>query len=205
MSKPILEVIFDLETQTWFDETGTTDPGDLKVSVVSLYTRVLNSDLKEVKGELLSFWEHELETMWKYFREADRIIGFNSTNFDVPVLRPYAPPDFPKLPHFDILDHVKEAFGRRISLNRIAKDTLGHTKTDSGANAVMYWQKGDPESLTKLRKYCEADVLITKDIYDYGLHHRHLRFTDYWNNQRLIAVDFSYPQDTLSAAQPSLF
>jgi len=199
------EVIFDLETQNWFDETGTTDPGDLKVSVVSLYTRVIDANLKEIKGEMLSFWEHELEKMWKYFREADRIIGFNSINFDVPALRPYAPADFSRLPHFDILNQVKETFGRRISLNRIAKDTLGQTKIDSGANAVKYWRKGDRESLAKLKKYCEADVTITRDIYDHGLHHRHLRFTDHWNNPRLIAVDFSYPEKDSSSAQPSLF
>jgi DEAD/DEAH box helicase domain-containing protein len=199
------EVIFDLETQNWFDETGTTDPEDLKVSVVSLYTRVIDADLKEIKGEMLSFWEHELEKMWKYFREADRIIGFNSINFDVPVLKSYAPSDFARLPHFDILNQVKEAFGRRISLNRIARDTLGQTKIDSGANAVKYWRKGDRESLAKLKKYCEADVAITRDIYDHGLHHRHLRFTDHWNNPRLIAVDFSYPEKDSPSAQPSLF
>jgi uncharacterized protein YprB with RNaseH-like and TPR domain len=205
MSGQIVEVIFDVETQKFFDETGTADPGDLGVSVVSLYTRRLDTDLTEITGEMLSFWEPQLPDMWKYFREADRIIGFNSINFDVPVLKPYAPSDFPKLPHFDILNHVKDAFGRRISLNRIARDTLGLTKIDSGANAVLYWQKGDDASLAKLKKYCEADVLITRDIYDHGLHHRHLRFTDHWNNPRLISVDFSYPPEIVSSAQPSLF
>jgi DEAD/DEAH box helicase domain-containing protein len=191
MSDFVTEVIFDLETQTWFDEADTADPADLGVSVVCLYTRQLDADLKEVKGEMLSFWENQLPDMWKYFRQANRIIGFNSINFDVPVLKPYAPSDFSGLPHFDILNHVKEAFGRRISLNRIAKETLGQTKTDSGANAVRYWQKGDKASLAKLEKYCRADVAITRDIYDHGLHHHHLRFTDHWNNPRLIAVDFS--------------
>jgi len=199
------EVIFDLETQKFFDDTGTSDPADLGVSVVSLYARRLDQDLIEISGEMLSFWEDSLGEMWKYFRAANRIIGFNSTHFDVPALKPYAPPDFAKLPHFDILNHVREAFGRRISLNRIAKDTLGNVKSDSGANAVKYWQKHDKSSLTKLKKYCEMDVTLTRDIYDYGLKNKTLKFTDHWNTPRIIEVDFSYPVEAISSAQPSLF
>jgi hypothetical protein len=48
------EVIFDLETQNWFDETGTTDPGDLKVSVVSLYTRVIDGILIQRKCQFVT-------------------------------------------------------------------------------------------------------------------------------------------------------
>jgi hypothetical protein len=49
--------------------------------------------------------------------------------------------------------------------------------------------------------------LITRDIYDHGLHHRHLKFTDHWNTPRKIDVDFSYPSSGSSppAPQPSLF
>ena len=54
------EVIFDLETQKFFDDTGTTDPADLGVSIVSLYRRQLDPDLAEISGKLYSFWEHEL-------------------------------------------------------------------------------------------------------------------------------------------------
>lgn len=143
--------------------------------------------------------------MWKYFWQADRIIGFNSINFDVPALLPYAPAGFAKLPHFDILDELKKITGRRVSLNRIAKDTLGNVKIDSGANAVMYWQKHDPESLAKLKSYCEADVTITRDVYDFALKNKHLKFTDHWNNPRQIDIDFSYPRDSATIAQPSLF
>jgi DEAD/DEAH box helicase domain-containing protein len=198
------EVIFDIETQKFFDDTGTSDPADLGVSVVSLYSRKLDENFREIEGAMYSFWEKELDQMWKLFWDADRIIGFNSVNFDVPALGPYAPQGFSKLPHFDILSQVKDVFGRRISLNRIAKDTLGNTKIDSGANAIIYWQKGDTESLAKLKKYCEADVSITRDIYDFGLKNKTLKFTDHWNNPRTIDVDFSYPK-AASSTQTSLF
>jgi len=200
----MFEVIFDLETKKFFDDTGTSNPADLGVSVLSLYHRKITDDYHETKGELLSFWEKDFDAMWKIFQGADRIIGFNSINFDVPALKPYAPANFSKLPHFDILDVIKEVQGRRTSLNSIARETLGNTKTDHGSNAIKYWLEGSKESLNKLQSYCEADVLITRDIYDFGFKYKYLKYIDHWNNIREVAVDFSYPPKGASP-QPSLF
>jgi DEAD/DEAH box helicase domain-containing protein len=199
------EVIFDLETKSFFVEDGKFDPSKFGVSVVSLYTRKLDENFKELEGEMLSFWEEGFTSMWKIFRQADRIIGFNSIGFDVPALSPYSPSGFSKLPHFDILDRIKKVAGHKTSLQKIAQATLGTQKTDSGENAIAYWQKHDPKSLTLLKKYCQDDVRITKEIYDFGLKNKKLLFTDYWNNPREIEVDFSYSEDILSSPQPSLF
>jgi len=136
------------------------------------------------------------DKMWPLFQSADRIIGFNSLGFDIPALSPYTNFPFQKLPHFDIMQKVKCFFGHRIALDAIAKETLDREKTDVGINAVYYWQKGDKESLEKLKKYCEADVLITRDIYDYALQNGHLLLKDKWNTLQKVEVDFSYPKDT---------
>ena len=200
------EVVFDVETKTFFDEAGTFDPSKLGVSIVSLYTRELDENLKEIKGKMLSFWEREFKEMWKYFDKADRIIGFNSLSFDVPALSPYSPPGFAKLPHFDVLYKIKEATGYKTSLNSLAKATLGTKKIDSGKNAILYFRKGDKKSLELLKKYCEKDVEITKDVYDYGLTNKILKFTDYWNNPREIEIDFSHTaKKNAPVPQPSLF
>ncbi|KKQ37006.1 MAG: DEAD/DEAH box helicase domain protein [Candidatus Woesebacteria bacterium GW2011_GWA1_37_7] len=142
--------------------------------------------------------------MWPIFQDADRIIGYNSLGFDVPVLRPYLNFPFAKLPHLDIMYKVKDVFGRRIPMDAIAKETLDREKTDIGLNAVFYWQKGDKSSLEKLQKYCEADVLITRDIYDFVLKNNHLLFKDKWNTLRKVELDFSYPKETLEK-QEGLF
>lgn len=202
----MFEVIFDLETKKFFDETGNSDPSELGVSIVSLYFREIDNHLREISGQMYSFWETEFDQMWQLFRKANRIIGFNSLHFDVPALKPYAPSDFAKMPHLDMLALVKDEFGRRVSLNSIAKDTLGTQKNDHGSNAILYWRLGDEESLTKLRTYCEMDVLITKQIYDFGLANKHLKFTDHWNTPRKIPVNFAYPPELLILAkQDSLF
>src|SRR3989344_6641485 len=157
------EVIFDVETKKLFSDIEDDDPGKLGVSIVSLYQRVIDENFKEVRGGVRSFWEKDFSSMWPIFQTADRVIGFNSLGFDVPALTPYTNFPFNKLPHFDIMQKVKELFGRRISLDAIAKETLDRGKKETGLNAVYYWQKGDKASLTKLKKYCEDDVIITRN------------------------------------------
>jgi DEAD/DEAH box helicase domain-containing protein len=196
----IREVIFDVETKKFFDEVEKKDPALLGVSVVSLYTRDLDNDLNEQSGQMMSFFERGFENMWPVFSASDRIIGFNSLNFDVLALSPYFP-GFLRLPHFDILDEIKRVTNHRVSLDAIAKETLGRGKTDCGANAVNYFAKGDSESLAKLKRYCEEDVAITCDVYDFARENGYLVFKDRWNNPRKVELDFSYakkPQTQIS-------
>ena len=140
-----------------------------------------------------------------FFQDADRIIGFNSLRFDIPVLQSYTQIPLLRFNHLDILDEVKKTFGKRISLNDIVKETLGIQKTDIGINAVNYWNKGDRKSLEKLQKYCESDVLLTRDIYDFAVKNKNLRFKDKWNSPREIEVDFSYPREEDTNTQIGLF
>ena len=220
----MIEVCFDIETKKFFEEIESRDPAGLGISIISVLRREIDVDGKIIREEMKSFWdpstshsaslmagsgqvrpEHEkklpfstkqeMDLMWRWFGEADRIIGFNSLGFDVPALAPIYPNgDFKKLPHFDIIVKVKEAFGKRVSLQAIVKETLGETKTASGGDAVEYWAKGDSESLEKLKRYCEKDVEATMKVYDYGLKNGKLRFKDHWNELREIEVDFSYPR-----------
>lgn len=201
----INEIIFDIETKKLFEEITTNNPHDLGISIVSLYKRQLDDNFNEISGEILSFWEADFPKMWPLFSNVDRVIGFNSLGFDVPALAPLCSYNFKKLNHFDILEKVKNSLGFRLSLDSIAKETLGTGKVDVGTNAVLYWNQGTEESLAKLKYYCEADVLITKDVYDYGLKNKHLKYKDKWNTQRIIEIDFSYPKVDLPASQIGLF
>ncbi|MBN1168449.1 ribonuclease H-like domain-containing protein [Candidatus Woesebacteria bacterium] len=201
----INEVIFDVETKKLFSEIEGDNPGDLGVSVISLYNRSLDDSLNEISGKMLSFWENDFPKMWEYFQNADRIIGFNTFHFDIPALQPYSPFPFERLKHFDIMDQVKASLGKRISLDSIAKETLDTEKIDVGINAVLYWKKGDKESLDKLKRYCESDVDITKQVYDFGFKNSHLMFKDKWNTVRRFDVDFSYPENEIEIKQEGLF
>ena len=188
------EIIFDIETKKIFDDIQTNNPADLGTSIVSVYTRRLDANFNEIECKIQSFWEEDFPKMWELFRDVDRCIGFNSLHFDVPALAPFAPYDFYKVKHFDIMDHVKNAVGFRLGLNALASETINHTKIDHGLNAVKYWAEHTPESLAKLKKYCEADVIVTKEVYDYGMKFKQLKYKDKWNTPRAFPVDFSYPK-----------
>jgi len=199
------EVIFDTETKKFFDEIEDYDASKLGVSITSVYSRTLDENLKEVDGKMQSFWEKDFGEMFKLFEKADRIIGFNSIGFDVPALSPYLPDHWPKLKHFDILSEIKKVEGKRMSLDSLAKTTLGTKKNDNGINAIKYWNEQTKESLEKLKKYCEMDVAITRDIYDYALKNGVLKYIDFWNEKHDIKLDFSYSQEEISKTQGSLF
>jgi len=202
----IIELIFDVETQKLFSDITTDDPGDLGISIVSVYRREINDEGKEMRGEMKSFWHPSvdihpiIDDMWDWFEEATRIIGFNSKKFDVPALRPHYAKDLSKLPHFDILEIVRNVLGRRISLNALAQETLGTNKIDVGTNAVYYWANKTKENLEKLQLYCESDVTITKELYDFGREKKYLKYMDTkWNKLETIPVDFSYPPKVMES------
>ena len=199
------EVIFDTETKKFFDEATGYDASKLGVSIASVYARTLNDNLEETGGKMQSFWEKDFSEMFKLFEKADRIIGFNSLNFDVPALSPYLPAHWPRLKHFDILDEIKKVEGKRVSLDSLAKATLGAKKNDSGENAIKYWNAGDKESLAKLQKYCEMDVELTTKIYDYALSTGFLKYIDFWNETHEVKIDFGYPHEDFSNVQAGLF
>jgi DEAD/DEAH box helicase domain-containing protein len=190
-----IEVFFDIETKRIFDDIEGNDPADLGISIISVYVR------EGQEGKMYSFWEENFTEMWRLFANADRIIGFNSLHFDVPAMAPLAPYDFKKLNHFDIMDPVKNVLGFRVGLGVIAQQTLGHNKIDHGLNAVKYWAEHTHESLQKLKKYCEADVQVTKEVYDFGMKNKYLKYIDKWNTVRTFPVDFSYP---VKAEKPQL-
>jgi len=190
----MIEVIFDVETKKLFEEIEDNDPGKLGVSIVSAYRREIDGQGSEIRGEMKSFWERDFGDLWQWFEEAERIIGFNSLGFDVPALEPYYQGKLDKLRHFDILSEVKKVLGHRLSLNAIAKETLEETKIAVGTDAVVWWKTGDEESLNKLRKYCEMDVVVTRNVYDYAMKNGRLKFKDKWNELREVELDFSYPK-----------
>jgi DEAD/DEAH box helicase domain-containing protein len=201
----ITEIIFDLETKKLFQDIESSDPVELGISIISLYKRQLDQDFNEIDGKMYSFFQQNFENMWPLFTGVDRVIGFNSLHFDIPIVCSICPFDFKKLTHFDIMEKIKKSLGFRLSLDALARETLGKTKSDIGTNAVLYWNQGTKESLTKLKKYCEMDVLLTRNIYDYGRNHGHLKYKDKWNTPRIVEIDFSYPKTEVAYKQMDLF
>ncbi len=183
------EVVFDIETQNTFAEVDN-DFKKLKVSVVSLY----RSDTDSYQ----SFTESELSQLWPILEKADRIIGFNSEHFDLPVLNNYYLGDLLLLPHLDLIIKVKESLGIRLKLASIAEATLDNvTKSADGLQAVRWWREG---KIDEIKKYCEQDVKVTKDIYDFGRQHKQLFYKNLSGEILPFAVNFDPTEKPVTAS-----
>ncbi len=161
------KIVFDIETKNTFQDAGSNDPASLDLSLVGIYD--YETDSYE------SFLEEDLGKLWPIFEKADMIIGFNSDHFDIPILNKYYPGNLLQIKSLDILNEIKKSLGRRVSLSQVAEATLGKSKLGKGLDAIKWWKEGDIESL---RKYCLEDVKITKEVYDYALLNKNLKYKE---------------------------
>ena len=177
------EVVFDIETQNTFADVEN-DFKKLKVSVVSVYRYETNT--------YESFTESELGKLWPILERADRIIGYNSGHFDLPVLNNYYLGDLQQLPHLDLIVKIKESLGIRLKLDDVAQATLDNVKKSAeGLQAVRWWKEG---KIDEIKKYCEQDVRVTKEVYEFGRDNRQLFYKTLTNEVLPFAVDFSFPK-----------
>lgn len=161
------KIVFDIETSNDFMDTGFSDMSKLDMSCVCIY------DYETDKYS--SFTQETLKDLWPIFEKADLLIGYNSDHFDIPVLAKYYSGDLTKIKSLDLLKEVRNSLGRRIKLDTLAEATLGRNKTADGGAAVRWWKAGEKQ---KVIDYCIEDVRITKDIYEYALKNKSLKYMD---------------------------
>ncbi|QQG44415.1 MAG: ribonuclease H-like domain-containing protein [Candidatus Roizmanbacteria bacterium] len=149
-------IVLDLETKYTFREFD--DPQKLEVSVAAIY------DYQDHQGKI--YFEKDLNKLFPLLESASYIIGYNVRSFDLAVLQHYYPGKVDHFSCFDILDDIKEKLGRRLSLNDVISATLGKKKSGHGLMAIDYYKEGKFE---KLKKYCLDDVILTKELFDYGV------------------------------------
>lgn len=168
------EIVFDIETMG-----DIRDFDNLKLTVVSIYEYETN--------KYTSFEEHELSALWPILEKCERLIGYNSEHFDIPILNKYYAGDLGVIPHLDLLKVIKESSGKRYKLDDIAKATLQIQKSADGLQAMKWWQEGKKE---EVKKYCEQDVKVTKEIYDYGAKNKMIYFPTLTGDIQPLPVKF---------------
>ncbi len=198
---PIHQLILDVETKKTFDDVGGFYPEKLGISflgAIERYGYPDSPDYREIRHEL---FEADLPKLFPVLESVDVIIGFNSDGFDLPAISAYYSGDWKKLPSLDLLDRIKLAAGHRVSLDAVAQHTLGTAKSGHGLDAIRWYQEGQ---LEKIKQYCMKDVEITRDLFDYGFKHHHVKFLNHWNNPVTLTVDFNPPQNIDAGTQLSL-
>lgn len=161
------KVVFDIETKNFFPDVGKNDPALLDIAIIAIY----DSDTDSYS----SYLAEELGKLWPIIEHADILIGFNSDHFDIPLLNKYYPGDLTQKKSLDILKEIRSSYGRRMRLGQLAEGTLGEDKSGHGADAMIWWKKGDIE---RVRNYCIDDVRLTKELYDYAIANNKLLFKE---------------------------
>ncbi len=171
------ELVLDIET---FGDIRKF--ADLKVTVVSIYEYETDS--------YTSFDEHQLGELWPHLEKAERIIGYNSDHFDLPILNKYYAGDLMQFPSLDMLKVVKEVLGKRRKLNDLAQATLQIEKSADGLQAIEWYKEG---KIDLIKEYCEQDVKVTKELYDYGRQNKMLYYPTITGDLMPFAVNFDPP------------
>ncbi len=161
------KIIFDIETKNTFQDVGSNNPVDLDVSLLCTY----DTETKEYN----TFMHDDLDRLWPLLESADMLIGYNSDHFDIPILNKYYHGDLTKIKSLDLLKEIKNSLGKRIKLDSVAEATLGINKSGHGLDAIKWWNSGE---IDKIKKYCLDDVKITKEIYEYALKNKKLKYKD---------------------------
>lgn len=174
MSK--LPVIFDVETKKTFRDEP--EHKKLGISVAACYDFATS--------RCYSFTEKELPALFRFFENASYIIGYNILGFDIPVLSAYYPGDLTRFASFDIMEDVRSKIGRRLGLNDLLFATLAKKKTGHGLGAIDLYKEGKWD---ELKRYCQDDVMLTKELFDFGLQHNEVY---YLNENGKISVRVSW-------------
>lgn len=109
---------------------------------------------------------------------ADLVVSFNGLNFDVPCLSGFARRYLHLPHHYDILDHVWDAIGRRekgYGLNAICQRTLGLEKSGNGEHAPKLLKDG---RWGELFDYNLNDVFLTRTLFNHILKHGYITDID---------------------------
>ncbi len=171
-------VVFDLETQRSFAEVGGRSQFHrLGVSVGVAYRYDLD--------EFLVVKEETISELISLLLEATLVVGYNIRGFDYEVLRAYTEENLQKLPTFDLMFDLEERLGFRPKLDSVVSATLGEGKIADGMQALEWWRIGE---IDKIIEYCQEDVRITRDLYDFGKRHRWVQVARFGGKPRKVEV-----------------
>lgn len=169
-------LVLDAETKKTFQEVGgKSQTNKLGISVVGVYDYA--------RDKYLTFEEHQIEDLENLIEKSDGVVGFNIKGFDWTVIQPY----FKKLNTMnvrtiDIMEDIVNAVGYRVRLESVAQATVGKGKSGDGLDAIRYFREGKME---ELKKYCLDDVIVTREIYDYGVKNNKIMFQGGWENYQV--------------------
>ena len=173
-------VYFDVESQKLFHEVGGRDASKLLLACGVTWSTARN--------DFAVYWEQDALALVAELKAADRVVGFNIIGFDYEVLRPYAQGiNFRTFRSLDMLVDIYRTLNFRLSLDSIARATLGTSKTADGVMSVEWFRRGE---LDKVAEYCKSDVDITRRVYEFGRDNGFVNYYSKLGSKLKVAVNW---------------
>jgi len=158
--------VFDLETMRSAAEVGGWHRCEnMGISVAVIYDSLLD--------DCVTYFEHEIDQLIDHLQKLELIVGFNNRRFDYRVLGGYSSLNFNALPTIDLLEEINNHLGYRLSLDRLAKHTLGIGKSADGLQALQWYKEG---KIDLIAEYCRQDVKVTRGLLLHALDEGFLLF-----------------------------
>ena len=163
-----MPVFLDIETQNTFQEVGGRYPERLKISVAVTFDTADNAFHR--------YLEADAAQLAQDLGQADLVVGYNLYGFDYPVLQQYSQDiELAELPTVDMMLEIQKRLGFRLKLDSVATATLQVGKSADGQQAVRWWREGRVE---EIMEYCQQDVEVTRQVYEFGKQHRYVQYYD---------------------------
>ena len=173
-------VYFDVESQKLFPDVGGRDASRLLLACGVTWSTARN--------DFAVYWEKDAPALIAELKSADRVVGFNIIGFDYEVLKPYARNEnFRAFRTTDMLQDIYRTLNFRLSLDSIARATLGATKTADGLQSVEWFRNGE---LEKVAEYCKSDVDITRRVYEFGRENGYVHYYSKLGSKLKVAVNW---------------
>lgn len=146
------------------------------------YLAFYRSDTDKIEG----YFEPDVKKFLDDMNAADEIIGYNIYGYDFPVLKKYFSFDLSKKRVIDLYKIIADTHNVYLKLDNISQATLGNAKIAHGLDAVRFYKEGN---LDKLKEYCDMDVQLTKDVYEFIKKNRYFYYVDGLGNKIKLELD----------------
>jgi DEAD/DEAH box helicase domain-containing protein len=174
-------VLFDVETKRSAEEVG----GWHRLHRLGVALAVTCS---MERGVFRVFREEQVSDLVETLRTADMVIGFNVIRFDYPVLSGYTGEDYRQsLPTLDLFEQIRDIVGERVSLDRLARETLGAGKSGDGLQSLAWYREG---RFDLIEEYCRRDVELLRDLYLFGRREGYVLLRDAQDRVMRVPVDW---------------
>lgn len=169
-------VVFDIETQKSFAEISAIQ--EMRVAAAVLYSYT------EDKYKI--YTEENVQELIKELLDADVIVGYNHIHFDFKVLNGYTDKTFNNIDSVDMMRHAQKSIGFRPKLNNLVSATLGESKSADGLQSLQWFKEG---KINKVIEYCQQDVKVTKELYEFGRDNGFI-YNEGFNGKQKITVNW---------------